>query len=45
MGLNAENALRGACRKFRARWAAMEDAALEAGEPLEKMDAQQREAL
>ena len=45
MGLNAENALRGACRKFRARWAAMEDAALEAGEPLEGMDAQQREAL
>ncbi len=45
MGLNAENALRGACRKFRARWAAMEDAALEAGEPLEEMDAQQREAL
>lgn len=45
MGLNAENALRGACRKFRARWAAMEDAALEAGEPLEEMDAQRREAL
>lgn len=45
MGLNAENALRGACRKFRARWAAMEDAALEAGGPLEEMDAQQREAL
>lgn len=45
MGLNAENALRGACRKFRERWAAMEDAAQEAGEPLEGMDIQQLEEL
>lgn len=45
MGLNSENALRATCRKFRERWASMEDAAYAAGEPLEAMDIQQLEAL
>lgn len=45
MGVNPENALRATCRKFRARWAAMEDAAHEAEEPLEGMDLPELEAL
>lgn len=45
MGINSENALRTTCRKFRERWAHMEDAAHSAGEPLERMDASQLETL
>lgn len=45
MGLNAENALRGTCRKFRERWAAMEDAAFETEQPLEEMGLPQLEGL
>ncbi len=37
MGINAENALRATCRKFRARWEAMEDIAESEGRDLKSM--------
>lgn len=45
MGLDSENALRATCRKFRARWAAMEDAAHAEDAELKDMDIEQLEAL
>lgn len=45
MGINAENALRATCRKFRTRWAAMEDAAFAVDAELSSMDIQELEAL
>ncbi len=38
-GIDAESALRASTMKFRRRWAAMEDAARAAGEPLESLSA------
>lgn len=45
MGVNAEEALRGTCGKFRARWAFMEGAAAGQGCRIEDMTADEREAL
>ncbi len=45
MGINSENALRATCRKFRERWAFMEDAAFTKGVTLEEMGPDEREAL
>lgn len=45
MGVNAEEALRGTCGKFRARWAFMEGAAAGQGCRIEDMAADEREAL
>lgn len=45
MGLNSENALRATCRKFRERWASMEDAACAEGADLANMDIDQLEEL
>ena len=45
MGINAEESLRQTCNKFRNRWEHMEEAAREAGTPLEDMDIDQMEGL
>ena len=45
MGVNAENALRASCRKFRSRWGAMEQLAFEQGVRLEDMTTQQQNEL
>lgn len=45
MGLDAENALRRTCRKFRNRWAFMEGAAWAQGTRIEDMSDSEREAL
>lgn len=45
MGIDAEDALRGACMKFRNRWAFMEGAAWGQGRQLEDMDAAEMEQL
>ncbi|MEC4176943.1 nucleoside triphosphate pyrophosphohydrolase [Adlercreutzia sp. R7] len=45
MGVNAEEALRGTCGKFRERWAFMEGAAAGQGRRIEDMTADEREAL
>ena len=45
MGLDAESALRASCGKFRRRWAYMEQAGRDAGEAVEDMDPERREAL
>ncbi len=45
MGVDAENALRAVCGKFRQRWAFMEGAAWGQGRTLESMDIQELEAL
>lgn len=45
MGVNAENALRASCRKFRSRWGAMEQLAFEQGMRLEDMTTQQQNKL
>ena len=43
-GIDAESALRGACHKFRRRWAIMEQYALEDGNPIETYSVEQQEA-
>jgi len=43
-GIDAESALRSACRKFRRRWAMMEQYALEDGNPIESYSVKQQEA-
>lgn len=45
MGVDGEGALRGACRKFRTRWASMEDAARAAGQRVEDLTNDERESL
>ncbi len=45
MGINSENALRATCRKFRERWASMEDDAFAEGITLEEMGQAEQEAL
>lgn len=45
MGVNAENALRASCRKFRGRWAAMEQMAFEQGVRLEDVSTKQQNEL
>ena len=45
IGVNAENALRASCRKFRSRWGAMEQLAFEQGVRLEDMTTQQQNEL
>ena len=45
MGLDAESALRASCGKFRRRWAYMEQAGRDAGEAVEDMSPERREAL
>ena len=45
MGINAENALRSTCAKFRMRWERMEDEAFANGERLEDMTQSEQEAL
>ena len=45
MGVDGEGALRGACRKFRTRWASMEDAARAAGQRVEGLTNDERESL
>lgn len=45
MGVDAEGALRSTCRKFRDRWAHMEEAAWTQGCAIEDLDPEEREAL
>ena len=45
MGVDAENALRSTCAKFRRRWAFMEGAALGQGRRVEELDAEELESL
>lgn len=45
MGVNAENALRASCRKFRGRWAAMEQMAFEQGVRLEDVSTERQNEL
>ena len=45
MGIDAESALRATCRKFRARWEAMEAAAREQGTSIEDLTTAQQNAL
>ena len=45
MGVNAENALRASCRKFRTRWSAMERSAFEQGVRLEDMTCEEQNRL
>ena len=45
MGVNAENALRASCRKFRGRWAAMEQMAFEQGVRLEDVSTKRQNEL
>lgn len=45
MGVDAEGALRSTCRKFRDRWAHMEEAAWTQGRAIEDLDPEEREAL
>ncbi len=45
MGVNAENALRGTCAKFRRRWAFMEGAAWGQGRRIEELSADELEEL
>lgn len=45
MGVNAENALRAACLKFRSRWSFMEGAAWGQGRRIEDLDADELEEL
>ncbi len=45
MGVDAEGALRATCRKFRRRWAFMEQAALAQGRRVEELAFEEREAL
>ncbi len=45
MGINAENALRSTCRKFRERWESMEDAAFAEGAALADLTLDEQEAL
>lgn len=45
MGVNSENALRKTCRKFRQRWASMEEAATTEGAKLEDLSQPAQEAL
>lgn len=45
MGINAEEALRATCSKFRQRWECMEDAAAEEGHVLEEMAPLELESL
>ena len=45
MGVDAEGALRATCRKFRRRWAFMEQAALAQGRRVEELTFEEREAL
>lgn len=45
MGVNAENALRASCRKFRDRWSAMEQIAFEQGKRIEDMTTEQQNEL
>ena len=44
-GIDSERALRATCRKFRARWSSMEDAAWDQGHAIEELDAGELEAL
>lgn len=45
MGVDAEGALRSTCRKFRDRWAYMEQAAWSQGRAIEDLSSDEREAL
>lgn len=45
MGVDAEGALRSTCRKFRDRWAHMEEVAWAQGRAIEDLDSDEREAL
>ena len=45
MGVNAENALRASCRKFRTRWSAMEQSAFDQGVRLEDMTCEEQNRL
>lgn len=45
MGVSAENALRASCRKFRKRWATMEQMAFEQGVRLEDMSTERQNEL
>lgn len=45
MGVNAENALRASCRKFRGRWAAMEQMTFEQGVRLEDVSTKRQNEL
>ena len=45
MGVDAEGALRSTCRKFRDRWAWMEQAAWQQGRTIEDLSSEERETL